>query len=58
MKKQIANWGNYPVMESDEKSFGFEDQLKSLLKTVMASSHVAMAVATAMRRWAPKPFLL
>jgi decaprenylphospho-beta-D-ribofuranose 2-oxidase len=32
MKKQIANWGNYPVMESDEKSFAFEDQLQQLIK--------------------------
>jgi decaprenylphospho-beta-D-ribofuranose 2-oxidase len=32
MKKQIANWGNYPVMESDEKSFVFEDQLNQLIK--------------------------
>ncbi|HEY4061593.1 MAG TPA: FAD-binding oxidoreductase [Puia sp.] len=23
MKKEIANWGNYPVMESDEKKFSF-----------------------------------
>src|SRR5690242_15157024 len=30
MKKQIANWGNYPVMESDEKSFSFDDQLLRL----------------------------
>ena len=32
MKKNIANWGNYPVMESDEKSFAFEDQLHQLIK--------------------------
>ena len=32
MKKQIANWGNYPVMESDEKSFSFDDQLLKLVK--------------------------
>lgn len=32
MKKQIANWGNYPVMESDEKSFAFEEQLHQLIK--------------------------
>ncbi len=32
MKKQIANWGNYPMMESDEKSFVFEDQLHQLIK--------------------------
>lgn len=33
MKKQIANWGNYPAMESDEKSFAFDDQLKEVIKS-------------------------
>lgn len=32
MKKQIANWGNYPVMQSDEKTFAFSDQLVSIVK--------------------------
>jgi decaprenylphospho-beta-D-ribofuranose 2-oxidase len=32
MKKTIANWGNYPVMETDEKSFLFADQLLSTLE--------------------------
>mgnify|MGYP001553086782 FL=1 len=32
MRKKIANWGNYPVMESDEKSFSFTDQLTKLLQ--------------------------
>ena len=32
MKQKIANWGNYPVMESDVKSFSFVDQLKELMK--------------------------
>lgn len=27
MKKKIANWGNYPVVESEEKMFSFDDQL-------------------------------
>lgn len=31
MKKQIANWGNYPSIESDEKSFAFDDQLHKLI---------------------------
>jgi decaprenylphospho-beta-D-ribofuranose 2-oxidase len=31
MKKSIANWGNYPVIESDEQSFAFPEQLKELL---------------------------
>ena len=31
MKKQIANWGNYPVIESDEQSFVFTDQLAELI---------------------------
>ncbi|MGB8192135.1 MAG: FAD-binding oxidoreductase [Chitinophagaceae bacterium] len=33
MKKQIANWGNYPAMQSDERSFAFDDQLKEVLNT-------------------------
>jgi len=32
MKKQIANWGNYPAIESDEKTFVFDDQLAKLMK--------------------------
>ena len=32
MKKKIANWGNYPVIESEEKSFSFQDQLFQALK--------------------------
>jgi decaprenylphospho-beta-D-ribofuranose 2-oxidase len=32
MKRDIANWGNYPVIESDEESFVFESQLDSLIK--------------------------
>jgi decaprenylphospho-beta-D-ribofuranose 2-oxidase len=32
MKKAIANWGNYPVMESDERLFSFDDQLSQLVK--------------------------
>jgi len=31
MKKQIANWGNYPAMEADEESFVFEEQLDALV---------------------------
>lgn len=31
MKKQIANWGNYPAMESDERSFAFDEQLKQVV---------------------------
>ncbi|MBC7849305.1 MAG: FAD-binding oxidoreductase [Chitinophagaceae bacterium] len=32
MKRSIANWGNYPVMESDERFFTFDDQLQKLVK--------------------------
>jgi len=32
MKRSIANWGNYPVMESDERFFNFDDQLQQLVK--------------------------
>lgn len=31
MKKQIANWGNYPKIESNEESFAFTEQLQELL---------------------------
>jgi len=31
MKKIIANWGNYPTMETDERSFSFPEQLKQTL---------------------------
>lgn len=31
MRQEIANWGNYPRMESDVKSFSFDDQLKKLM---------------------------
>jgi decaprenylphospho-beta-D-ribofuranose 2-oxidase len=31
MKKQIANWGNYPVIESNEEYFAFEEQLQQIL---------------------------
>jgi len=32
MKKHIANWGNYPVIEADEKTFSFTEQLKETLQ--------------------------
>jgi FAD/FMN-containing dehydrogenase len=28
MKKTIANWGNFPVMESEESTFSFSEQIK------------------------------
>jgi decaprenylphospho-beta-D-ribofuranose 2-oxidase len=31
MKKTVTNWGNYPVIESDEKSFSLTEQLSELL---------------------------
>jgi decaprenylphospho-beta-D-ribofuranose 2-oxidase len=31
MKKIIANWGNYPVMETEEKTFTFEEHLNETL---------------------------
>lgn len=31
MKKKIANWGNYPVMETEEKTFIFEEQLSEAI---------------------------
>ncbi|MGV3768282.1 MAG: FAD-binding oxidoreductase [Chitinophagaceae bacterium] len=32
MKKAIANWGNYPVMESDEQLFSFDEDLRKLVE--------------------------
>ena len=37
MKKKIANWGNYPVMETEEKTFVFEEQLS---KAVLHSDNI------------------
>lgn len=31
-QKKIANWGNYPVLESNERSFSFDDQLQKLIR--------------------------
>jgi decaprenylphospho-beta-D-ribofuranose 2-oxidase len=33
MKKQIANWGNYPAMQSDEHSFSFDEQLQQMVRS-------------------------
>lgn len=33
MKKTIANWGNYPVIESDEKNFSFTEELQQYIRT-------------------------
>lgn len=32
MKKQITNWGNYPVIESDEQSFSSQSQLEQIVR--------------------------
>ena len=32
MKKRIANWGNYPAVESDERSFSFTHELQELVQ--------------------------
>ncbi len=31
MRKKIANWGNFPVVESEEKYFRFNDELRSVI---------------------------
>lgn len=36
MKKKIANWGNYPIVESDEKTFSFQDQLVQTLNSTVS----------------------
>lgn len=33
MKKSVANWGNYPIMESEEGTFRTLGELKGLLRT-------------------------
>jgi FAD/FMN-containing dehydrogenase len=33
MKQKIANWGNYPKMDSEVKSFSFTSQLAELMKS-------------------------
>src|SRR6201991_2615544 len=33
MKKEIANWGNYPVMESDEHSFTYLEDMRKYVPT-------------------------
>ena len=45
MKKRIANWGNYPVVETDEKSFSFDSELKSMLAEKGGIIAAAIAIA-------------
>lgn len=33
MKKVIANWGNYPAMESEERLFSLDDQLQEAVRS-------------------------
>lgn len=33
MKKEIGNWGNYPVMESNERSFSFLEDMRKYIQT-------------------------
>lgn len=33
MKKEIANWGNYPVMESDERNFSYLEEMRQYVST-------------------------
>ena len=37
MQKRLANWGNFPVVASDENSFTQEDQLR---QSVMSHTHI------------------
>lgn len=32
MKKKIANWGNFPVVESDERQFSFKSELENIVR--------------------------
>ena len=31
MRKQITNWGNYPVIEANEEFFSYPEQLTEIL---------------------------
>jgi FAD/FMN-containing dehydrogenase len=33
MKKEIANWGNYPVTESDERNFSYLEEMRQYVRT-------------------------
>lgn len=33
MKKRIANWGNYPVIESNEQKFSYDGELENLIES-------------------------
>ncbi|HTI09454.1 MAG TPA: FAD-binding oxidoreductase [Puia sp.] len=33
MKKEIANWGNYPVTESDESNFSYLEEMRQYVRT-------------------------
>src|SRR5580692_1767932 len=33
MKKEIANWGNYPSMESDERNYSMLDDIRKYVQT-------------------------
>jgi decaprenylphospho-beta-D-ribofuranose 2-oxidase len=32
MKKNITNWGKYPIVDSEERSFSFDDEIKTYLE--------------------------
>jgi FAD/FMN-containing dehydrogenase len=34
MKKEIANWGNYPAMESDESHFSYLDEIRRQIASI------------------------
>ncbi|WP_246186313.1 hypothetical protein [Phnomibacter ginsenosidimutans] len=51
MKRNITNWGNYPVENADEYQPAFRDQLQALAAEKKTGFPGAMAAAMAMRRW-------
>ncbi len=55
MKKVIANWGNYPAMESDERLFSYDDQLQDIIRSSPHFIPAEMAAATAMPHSPVKP---
>ncbi len=57
MKKLIANWGNYPVIEANEESFAFPEQLtESAYPNLKGSFPGVMDVVMVMLPWRKIPF--
>ncbi len=56
MKKQIANWGNYPVIESNEEYFLFRNSFMEFFQEKSALFPAVMVVVMEMHHWLKIPF--